>query len=94
VSVVYTFQTGNKIKLLTEYENVTKKKVLFREAILADLLSGRKYDFIPQNGCCSREGNVRTLDFRNKVRYQNPTSLQNSIWENPPSDNCIQRWSK
>jgi hypothetical protein len=35
-----------------------------------------KYDIIPQNGDCSRESKVSTLVFRNKVRYQNATSLQ------------------
>jgi hypothetical protein len=68
--VGYNFQTGNNnIKLLTEYEDVTQK-VLFGNAVLAALMSGRKYDVIPQNGDCSRESNVRTLVFRNKVHYQ------------------------
>jgi hypothetical protein len=41
--VAYNFQTGkNKIKLLTEYEGVTQK-VLFGNAVLAALMSGRKY---------------------------------------------------
>jgi hypothetical protein len=75
------FQTGNnKIKLLTEYEDVTQK-VLYGNAVLAALMSGRKYDVIPQNGDCSRESNARTLVFRNKVRYQNATLLQNSVWK-------------
>jgi DUF917 family protein len=48
--VAHNFQTGkNKIKLLTEYEDVTQK-VLFGNAVLAALMSGRKYDVIPQNG--------------------------------------------
>jgi DUF917 family protein len=48
--VAYNFQTGNnKIKLLTEYEGVTQK-VVFGNAILAALMSGRKYDVIPQIG--------------------------------------------
>jgi hypothetical protein len=48
--VAYNFQTGNKkIKLLTEYEDVTQK-VLFGNAVLAALMSGRKYDVIPQTG--------------------------------------------
>jgi hypothetical protein len=79
--MAYNFQTGkNKIKLLMEYEDVTQK-VLFGNAILAALTSGRKYDVIPQNGDCSRESNARILVFRNKVRYQNATSLQNSVWK-------------
>jgi hypothetical protein len=50
VSVAYNFQTGNtKIKLLTEYEGVTQE-VLFGNAVLAALMSGRKYDVISQNG--------------------------------------------
>jgi hypothetical protein len=80
--VVDNFEIGkNKTKLLTEYESVTQKG-LFGNAVLAALLSGRKYDAIRQNGDCSKESNVRifTLVFPNKVRYQNATSLQNSIW--------------
>jgi hypothetical protein len=48
--VAYNFQTGNnKTKLLTEYEDVTQK-VLFGNAVLTALMSGRKYDVIPQIG--------------------------------------------
>jgi hypothetical protein len=48
--VAYNFQTGNnRIKLLTEYEGVTQK-VLFSNAVLAALMSGRKYDVILQIG--------------------------------------------
>jgi hypothetical protein len=83
----------NKINLLTEYISVTQK-VLFGKAVLAALISGRKYGVILQNGYRSRESNVRTLVFRNKVRYQNATSLQNSAWKNPPSGKAIRRWLK
>jgi hypothetical protein len=34
-----------------EYEGVTQK-VLFGNSVLAALMSGRKYDVIPQNGDC------------------------------------------
>jgi hypothetical protein len=48
--VGYKFKNGNnKIKLLMEYEGVTQK-VLFGNAVLAPLMSGRKYDVIPQIG--------------------------------------------
>jgi hypothetical protein len=48
--VAYNFQTGsNKIKLLMEYEGITQN-VLFGNAVLAALMSGRKYDVIPQIG--------------------------------------------
>jgi hypothetical protein len=41
------------------------------------------------------KANVRTLVFRNKVHYQNATSLQNSTHgKDPPSDNAIRRWLK
>jgi hypothetical protein len=77
--VVYNFQTeNNKIKLLTECKSVTRK-VLFGNAVLAALMSMRKYGVIPQNGDCSRESNVRTLACRNKVLYQNATLLQNPL---------------
>jgi hypothetical protein len=51
-----------KNKLLMEYESVAQK-VLFSNAVLAALMSGRKYDVIHQNGGCSRESDVRTLFF-------------------------------
>jgi hypothetical protein len=66
--VAYNFQTGsNKIKLLTEYEGVIQK-VLFGNAVLAALMSGRKYDVIPKNGDCSRESNVRTSSCEDTLR--------------------------
>jgi hypothetical protein len=55
-----------------EYENVTQK-VLFGNAVLAALMSGRKYDIIPQNGDCSRESNMRTSVF--------PLSKRNVVTE-------------
>jgi hypothetical protein len=63
-----------------EYENVTQN-VLFGNAVLAALMSARKYYVIPQNGDCSRENNVRALVFRSKFRNQNSASSQNSIWK-------------
>jgi hypothetical protein len=63
-----------------KYESVAQK-VLCDEDVLATLMSGRKYDVIPQNGDCSGESNVRTLVFRYKIRYRNAMSLQNSIWK-------------
>jgi hypothetical protein len=63
--VAYNSQSGNnKTKLLTEYESVTQK-VSFGNAVLVALMSGRKYDVIPQNDDCSRESNVRKTKFRN-----------------------------
>jgi hypothetical protein len=48
--VACNFQTGNnKIKLLTEYEDVTRK-VLFGNAVLVALMCGREYGVIPQIG--------------------------------------------
>jgi hypothetical protein len=53
--MAYNFQTGkNKTKLLMEYENSTQK-VLFYNAVLAALMSGRKYGVIPKNGNCSTQ---------------------------------------
>jgi hypothetical protein len=78
--MAYNFQTGsNKIKMLTGYKSVTKN--LSGNAVLAALISGRKYEIIRQNGDCSKDSNVRILVFRKKVRCQNATSLQNSIWK-------------
>lgn len=58
-----------------EYESVTQE-VLFGNATLIALMSGRKYDVIPQNGNC---GNVHTLGFRNKVRYHIATHVQRML---------------
>jgi hypothetical protein len=57
------------------------QRVLFGNAVLAALMSGRNYDIILQNGDCSKEINVLTLDFRKEVRYQKATPLENSIWK-------------
>jgi hypothetical protein len=85
--VTYNFQTVNhKIKLLTEYESVTQK-VLFGNGILAEFMSRRKYDVMLQNGDCSREGNVRTLVIRNKVKTQRRYRTQ--YRKAPLSDNAI-----
>jgi hypothetical protein len=79
--VAYNFQNRkNSIKLFTQYESVIKN-VLFGDAVLAELMSGRRYDVISQNCDYLRQSNVRTLVFRNKVHYQNAASLQNSIWK-------------
>jgi hypothetical protein len=92
--MAYNIQIGsNKINLLTEYENVTQK-VLFDEAVLAALMSGRKYDIIPQNGNCSRESNVRTLVFRNKAVIKTQRRYRPQYGKDSPSDNAIQRWLK
>jgi hypothetical protein len=55
--VASIFKPENKIKLITEYENVTET-VLFGNAVLAALMSGGKYGVIAQNGDCSKERNV------------------------------------
>jgi hypothetical protein len=48
--MTYNFQIGNnKIKLLTEYKDVTEK-VLFGNDVPTALMSGRKYDVIHQYG--------------------------------------------
>jgi hypothetical protein len=63
-----------------KYESVTER-VSFGNAILAALMSGRKYDVIIQNGDCSRESNAHTFVFRDKVYYEKAASLQNLIWK-------------
>jgi hypothetical protein len=56
--VACNFQTGNnKIKLVTEHKSVTQK-VIFGNAVLAALMSGRKYDVILQNCDCSKESKI------------------------------------
>jgi hypothetical protein len=56
------------MKVFKEYENVTQN-VLFGNAVLAVLMSGRKYDAIPQN--------VRILIFLK----QSPLSKHNVVTE-------------
>jgi hypothetical protein len=68
------------MKLLMEYERVTQN-VLFGDATVAALISGRKYDVIPKNSNYSRESNMRTLVVGNKFHYENAAPLQNSIWK-------------
>jgi hypothetical protein len=83
----YNFQTiKNKVKPLTEYENVTQT-VLFGNAVLATLMSGRIYKIIPQNGHCSRESSVRTLVFRKKVRQQFRITLYHTLASFPNAEN-------
>jgi hypothetical protein len=57
------------MKLLKQYENITQQ-VLFAIANFSAMMSGRKYDVIPQNVDSSRESNVRNLVFRNNVRFK------------------------
>jgi hypothetical protein len=70
-----------------EYGNLTEN-VLFRNAVLASLMSGRKYDDITQKGDCSRETNVRNLVLRNKMQSRYRTQYG----KDPPSDNAVRRW--
>jgi hypothetical protein len=63
-----------------ELESVSQT-VLLDNVVLAALMFRRKYDVISQNCDSSRERNVSTSVFRNKVRYQIATSLQNSIFK-------------
>jgi hypothetical protein len=80
VSVTYNFQPrNNKIKLLMKYKSVTQK-VLFDNAVLPAMISGRKY-VISQNGDCSRESNM--LSFI-KIRH-----YRTQYGKAPPSDNAI-----
>jgi hypothetical protein len=48
--------------LLIEYESATEK-ALFGNTVLTALMYVRTYDIILQNGDCSRESNIFTLDF-------------------------------
>jgi hypothetical protein len=86
--VAYNFRIGsNKTKLLMGYK-VARKSVLFGNAVLAALMSGTKYDVIPQNGDSSKESNVRTLVFRKKVK------TRTQCGKDSPSDNDVRRWLK
>jgi hypothetical protein len=74
--MAHNYQTGwNKMKLFMEYE-IVAQNVLYDNVLLAALMSGRKYNVIPESGDCSKESNARILIFRSRVRYQNSTSLQ------------------
>jgi hypothetical protein len=78
--VAYNFQIrSSNIKMLTEYESVNQKVFIWQCCTRRIDAWKKIYDVITQNSDCSRESNVRTLVFGNKVRYQTATSLQNSI---------------
>jgi hypothetical protein len=86
--VAHNFQTGNnKIKLLTEYENVTRKN-LFKKSVLATPMSGRKYVVLLQSGDGSRESNVCTFVSRNKTHYQNAI-MGHGIPDNNLESSCM-----
>jgi hypothetical protein len=51
---LYFSNRKNKIKLIKKYENVPQK-LLFGNAVLAALMSGRKYDVINRKSDCSKE---------------------------------------
>jgi hypothetical protein len=79
--------------MLKEYESVTKKD-LFRKAVLAAFLFGRKYDVLPQNGDCSRQSNVPTSVFRNEVRCKTQRRYRTQYGKAPPADIAIRCWLK
>jgi hypothetical protein len=54
---------NNKIKPLTEYEDMTQK-VLFGNAVLAALMSRRKYEVIPQIGDVVTELSMEKIHFQ------------------------------
>jgi hypothetical protein len=55
---------------------VEVKKNQFGNVVLTAFMSGGKY-VVPQNDNCSKESNIHTFIFWNKVSYQNTASLQN-----------------
>lgn len=54
------------------------KTALFGKYVLFALMAGKKYDIL-ENGDYSRKSSVRTVVSQNKVRYQNTTSVRNSV---------------
>jgi hypothetical protein len=52
-----------------KYESVTQE-VSFSNVAFAALMSGMKYDVIPQNGDCSRESYVRWFFETKQRRYR------------------------
>jgi hypothetical protein len=71
-----------------EYERVTHK-VLFGNAVLAALMSGRKYDVITQNGDCSRQSKCAVLVFETKSVFKTQLRYRTQYGKAPPSDNAI-----
>jgi hypothetical protein len=55
---------------------------------------GRKYDVIHNYSEYSRESNVRTLVFRNKVLIKTQRPYRTQYRRDPPSDNDTRRWLK
>jgi hypothetical protein len=92
--VAYNFQTvKNKIKLLTGDRSVTQKG-LFDNAVLAALMSGRKYDLIPHSGNCSRETMYVPWFFEIKSVIKRHRRYRTQYGKDPLSDNVIRRWLK
>jgi hypothetical protein len=92
--VAYNSQTANnKIKLFTEHESVTQKG-LVGNAMLAALMSGRKYDAISQNGDCWRESDVHTSVFLKKSVLRTQRRYRTQHGKAPPPDKAIRRWVK
>jgi hypothetical protein len=78
--VAYNSQTeNNKIRLLMEYESVTRK-VLFGNAVLAALMSGRIYDVMPRNGV------LWFFETKSVIKMHKPQYGKDS-----PSDNAVRR---
>jgi hypothetical protein len=76
-----------------EYESATQT-VLFGKAVLAALMTGRKYDVISQNGDCSREAMCVLRFVKTKSVIKRQRRYKTQYGEAPPSDNAIRRWLK
>jgi hypothetical protein len=69
-------------------------KVVFSNAILAALMSGRKYDVIFLNGDCLREAMCVLWFFETKPVIKTQRRYRTQYGKGPPSDNAIRRWVK
>jgi hypothetical protein len=77
--MAYNFQTGsNKIKLLTEYENVTQKV-------------WKKYDVIPQNDDFQEKTMCVLWFFKTKPVIKTQRCCRTQYGKAAPSDNAIRR---
>jgi hypothetical protein len=76
-----------------EYENVTQK-LLFGNALLAALVSARKYDAICQNGDCSKKAMYVFWVFETKSVIKMQRRYRTKYGKDLPSDNAIRRWVK
>jgi hypothetical protein len=93
-SLAYNFRIGRyKIKLITEYENVTQKG-LFGTAILGTLMSGENMTSYLKMVTVHEKAMCVLWFCETKSRIKTQRSYRTQYGKDPPSDNEGRRWLK